>query len=154
MGVTPLTDAQLAAIAALVAARRVEAVPIDARRVAAFLAAAEDRISQLPLLSSTRVKYDLAYDAAHDVGEALLAAYGYRTTNGSGQHEALGRFLEAVLDSPPGNEAAKRCDRLRRTRNQSHYGARPIGVADASLTERTATELLAAIQSRGVDLAE
>ena len=88
MGVTPLTDAQLAAIAALVAARRVEAVPIDARRVAAFLAAAEDRISQLPLLSSTRVKYDLAYDAAHDVGEALLAAYGYRTTNGSGQHEA------------------------------------------------------------------
>ncbi|HAQ59996.1 MAG TPA: hypothetical protein DCR63_06330 [Microbacterium sp.] len=150
MGVTPLTDAQRRAVDELASARRIESIPVDEKRVAAFLDAARDRISQLPLLSSTRVKYDLAYDAAHDVGEALLAAHGYRTPNGAGQHEAVGRFLRAVFDSPPGDEAAGRFDRLGRTRNQSHYGARPIGKADPTLAERTAAELLAAAVARGI----
>jgi hypothetical protein len=96
------------------------------------------------------VKYDLAYDAAHDVGEALLAAHGYRTSNGLGQHEALGRFLRAVLDEPPGDGAARRFDRLRRTRNQGRYAARPVGAADAALAQQTAIELLAAARSRKV----
>lgn len=121
----------------------------DPERSAAFLAAAAERLSQLPLLTSASVKYDLAYDAAHDVGEALLAAHGYRTTNGPGQHEALGRFLRAVLDSAPGDSAAKQFDRLRRARNQSHYAARPVGAADAAAAERVAIELRAAAVARG-----
>jgi hypothetical protein len=151
MVVALLTTAQQTAIDALVVARRVEQVPPDAKRAQAFVAASADRISQLALLSSSRVKYDLAYDAAHDIGEAFLAAHGYRTRNGAGQHEAVGRFLTAVLDSPPGVEAAGNYDRLRRTRNRSHYDARPIGEADVALSERTAVELLAAARSRGVD---
>lgn len=149
MAVSRLTAAQQHAVDALVTARRIDKVTPDAARAAAFLAAAADRISQLPLLTSVIVKYDLAYDAAHDVGEALLAAYGYRTTNGPGQHEALGRFLRAVLDSPPGDRAAKRYDRLRRTRNQSHYNATPIGIAEAESAERTAEELYNAALARG-----
>lgn len=150
MAVTPLTAAQQQAIDALVAARRIDAVAPDPARASAFLAAAADRISQLPLLTSVGVKYDVAYDAAHDVGEALLAAHGYRTSNGSGQHEALGRFLRAVLDSPPGDRAAATYDRLRRARNQSHYRASPVGVAESELAERTAQELLGAAQARRV----
>ena len=138
MAVTPLNATQQQAVDALVAARRIEKVLSDPVRAASFLTAAADRISQLPLLTSVIVKYDIAYDAAHDVGEALLAAYGYRTTNGPGQHEALGRFLRAVFDTPPGDRAAKRFDRLRRARNQSHYNARPLGVAEADIAERTA----------------
>jgi hypothetical protein len=80
----------------------------------------------------------------------FLAAHGYRTRNGPGQHEALGRFLRAVLDAPPGDKAAKRFDQLRRVRNQSHYDARPVGAADAALAERAATELHAAALKREV----
>lgn len=127
MAVTPLAAAPHSAVDALVAARRIDSVPADAARAAAFLSGAADRISQLPLLTSAGVKYDVAYDAAHDVGEAFLASHGYRTSNGPGQREALGRFLRAVLDTPPGDGAAKRYDRLRRARNQSHYEARPMG---------------------------
>lgn len=150
MAVSRLTAAQQQAVDMLVTARRIDKVTPDVARAAAFLAAAADRISQLPLLTSVIVKYDLAYDAAHDVGEALLAAYGYRTTNGSGQHEALGRFLRAVLDSPPGDRAAKRYDRLRRARNQSHYNATPVGAAEAESAARTAQELQGAALARGV----
>ncbi len=150
MAVMPLSAAQQHAVDALVAARRIDKVSPDAVRAAAFLAAAADRISQLPLLTSAGVRYDVAYDAAHDVGEALLAAHGYRTSNGAGQHEALGRFLRAVLDTPPGDHAAKRYDRLRRARNRSHYGASPVGIAEAELAEHTAKELHAAAVSRGV----
>ncbi len=148
MAVTPLSATQQQAVDALVAARRLEKVVPDQARARAFLAAAADRISQLPLLTSAGVKYDIAYDAAHDVGEALLAAHGYRTTNGPGQHEALGRFLRAILDTPPGDAAARRFDRLRRARNQSHFDAKPVGAADADLAERAAQELHAAALAR------
>jgi hypothetical protein len=150
VGLTPLTETQQNAVDVLVGARRIERVAPDAARARAFLDAAADRLSQLPLLTSVGVKYDIAYDAAHDLGEALLSAYGYRTRNGPGQHEALGRFLRAVLDTPPGDRAARRFDRLRRARNQSHYDAIPVGSAEATLAESTATELRSAVVARGV----
>lgn len=150
MAVTPLTPAQQQAVDGLVAAHRIEKVPPDVARASAFLTTAADRLGQVPLLTSVLVKYDLAYDAAHDVGEALLAAYGYRTVNGRGQHEAVGRFLRAVFDTPPGARAARRFDRLRRDRNQSHYNAKPLGAAQAEAAENTARELHDAAVARGV----
>lgn len=150
MAVTPLTTSELDAVNALLQAGRLDTVPVDARRAAAFISRAEDRLGQLALLTSDPVKYDLAYDAAHDVGEALLAAHGLRTSNRPGQHEALGRFLRAVLSTPPGETAARRFDQLRRSRNQSHYEAAPIGAAAAGQAETVARELYAAAVARGV----
>ena len=91
MAVKPLTRVQQATLLALIEARRLDAVPVDVSRAASFMRQAEDRLEQMPLLTSVAVKYGIAYDAAHDIGEALLAAYGFRTANGPGQHEALGR---------------------------------------------------------------
>ena len=91
-----------------------------------------------------------AYDACHDIGEALLAAYGYRTVNGPGQHEVLGRFLRAVFDHPPGQRAAQRFEQLRRSRNQQRYAARPVGSADAQVATQAAAELRAAAQAQGL----
>lgn len=105
MAVTELTRVQRAGVRALVEARRLDPVPVDAVRATSFMRQAQDRIGQLPLLTSVAVKYGIAYDAAHDVAEALLAAYGFRTANGAGQHEALGRCLRAVLDTPPGRRS-------------------------------------------------
>lgn len=138
---TPLNSTQQAALSGLVRAGRLETVQADHVRAASFLQQAEERISQLPLLTSPAVRYGIAYDACHDVGEALLAGYGYRTKNGPGQHEAVGRALRAILDSPPADAAATQFDRLRRARNQDRYEARPVGSADSLKAQDVAREL-------------
>lgn len=147
---TPLTAAQQSAVEVLVAAGRLAVVPVDLLRAAVFVRHAEEAIVDLPNLTRVQNRYNLAYDACHDLGEALLAGYGYRTTSGPGQHEALGRFLRAVLDSPPGQREARRYEQLRRSRNQQRYDARPVGEAEAALAEETARGLLAAAIARGV----
>lgn len=150
MAVTPLTGPQRAAIDALVQSGRLDRVPVDMTRAPAFLRGAEERIGQLALLTAPAVQYGIAYDACHDVGEALLAAYGLRTSNGVGQHEALGRCVTAIFDGPPGDVAARQFDRLRRARNRGRYEAVPVGAADAAQADRIARELLSAAVSRGL----
>ncbi len=150
MALIPLTRVQQATVLALAEARRLAAVPPDPARAASFLRRAEDRLSQLPLLTSVAVRYDLAYDACHDTGEALLAAYGFRTTNGPGQHEALGRYLRAVLDHPPADQAAREFDRLRRARHQDRYEAKPVGAAATDKAEQVARALVDAATARGI----
>lgn len=150
MALTPLTRVQQATVVALVEARRLDAVPADLPRAAAFLRQAEERLNQLPLLTSVVVRYGIAYDSCHDIGEALLAAYGFRTTNGPGQHEALGRYLRAVFDKPPEEKAAREFDRLRRARNQDRYEAKPVGAAAAAKGEQVARALFDAALTRGV----
>lgn len=153
MVLSPLSRVQQAMAVALEEGRRLHAVPADQRRAAAFIRQAEDCLGQLALLTSAAVRYGVAYDAAHDIGEALLAAYGYRTSSGPGQHDALGRFMRVVFDGPPGDKAAEQFDRLRRSRNQDRYHAMPIGTADATMAEKVARELHAAALARGVSRA-
>lgn len=105
------------------AERRLERVPADERRSPAFLVQAETALSDLPNVTHAQNRYNLAYDAAHDVGEAMLAVYGYRTRHGPGQHDSLGRFLTAVFDTPPENDAALHFDRMRRERNRQRCNA-------------------------------
>ena len=126
----------------LVEGKRITPVVADQVRAQAFLDAADERLEQCKLLTSPVVKYGVAYDAAHNTGEALLSSFGYRTTNRPGQHEAIGKFLEAVFDKPPGRDAARQFDRLRRSRNQSNYEAIPVGQAEADLAVRTARQLV------------
>lgn len=150
MALIELSNVQKATVVALVEARRLDVMPADGPRAASFMQQAEERLGQLPLLTSSAVRYGIAYDAAHDIGEALLAAYGFRTANGVGQHEALGRYLRAVIDKPPADKAAQQFDRLRRARNQDRYQAKPVGAAAADQAEQVARELFEAAVSRGV----
>ena len=146
MAISALTRVQQATVLALVEARRLDAVPVDASRASSFMRQGEERLGRLPLLTSVAVKYGIAYD----IGEALLAAYGFRTANGPGQHEALGRYLRAVLDKPPADKAASAFDRIRRARNQDRYEAKPVGAAAAEKAEEVARELFDAAVARGV----
>ncbi|MBW4033710.1 MAG: hypothetical protein HIU88_13785 [Acidobacteria bacterium] len=150
MAGAPLSAAQQAAVRELVAAGRLEVVPVDEARAGAFLLQASEALADLPNVTRSQNRYNLAYDACHDVGEALLAAHGFRTTNGAGQHEALGQYLKAVLDAPPGNVAARRFDQLRRARNQQRYEAHPVGAADAELAATTSRGLYDAVVASGV----
>ena len=144
MALTPLTRVQQATVLALVEARRLDAVRADLARAASFLRQAQERLDQLPLLTSVTVRYGVAYDACHDTGEALLAAYGFRTTNGPG------RYLRAVLDKPPAEKAAREFDRLRRARNQDRYEAKPVGAAATEKAEQVARTLFDAALTRGI----
>jgi hypothetical protein len=78
----------------------------------------------------------------------MLAAYGYRTAHGPGQHDALGRFLAAVFDSPPENAASRHYDRMRRDRNRQRYNAQPITIAAATAAADAATLLFRAGSAR------
>ncbi|WP_347350636.1 hypothetical protein [Intrasporangium sp.] len=150
MALIPLTRAQQGTVLALVEARRLHVVHTDLTRATSFLRQAEERLNQLPLLTSVVVRYGIAYDACHDTGEALLAAYGFRTTNGSGQPEALGRYLRVVFDKPPADRAAREFDRLRRARNQGRYEAKPVGAAATQKAEQIAWTLFKAALARGI----
>ncbi len=148
MAVRPLTTAQQRAVDQLLAARRLDQVPVDEQRCAAFLQQAETALADLPNVRHAQNRYNLAYDAAHDVGEAMLAAYGFRTASGAGQHDALGRFLAAVFDTPPENAASRHYDRMRRDRNRQRYDARPITSAAAVAAADAATVLFSAGRAR------
>lgn len=147
MTVAPLTTRQRAAVDTLVAARKLEPMPVDESRAAAFLDQASEALADVPNVTRTQNRYNLAYDAAHDVGEAVLAAYGYRTRPGSGQHDTVGRFLAAVFDTPPENDAAQHYDQ-RRDRNRQRYHARPVTSAAARAAVRAAETLHSAARAR------
>lgn len=143
MNVRSLTKEQQGSIAALVTQGSLQTVPPDLAKAERFLEQAAEALGEIVGLKVSSVIYDVAYNAAHDVGEAMLAAYGYRTASGTGQHVAVGQFLEAVFDGPPGQAAARRYDQIRSARNAMRYRAQPVGTATADLAVTVARGLLA-----------
>lgn len=77
-------------------------VPIDEDRARSFLDLAAATLLDVANVRLPQNRYNLAYDAAHAIGEALLAGHGQCTKNGPGQHEALARFLRIVPDTSSG----------------------------------------------------
>lgn len=150
MVVKTLDTVQERNVQQLVRGGRIESVPVDLQRAAAFVAKARHRLADVDNLTWAEGKYNFAYDAAHDVGEALLAAHGYRTLNGPGQHEAVGRFLKAVLTTVPGQVGARRFDQMRRARNLQRYEARTVSEAEAELAIKSARDLLDGAIAQGL----
>lgn len=120
----PLSTAQRAAADALVVGGQLRTAPVDEAKAQSFLMQAAEELAAVPAITSLAVKFDVAYNASHDIGEAMLAAYGYRTANGPGAHVAVGAFLRAIFDTPPGSTAAANYDSTRAARNGLRYQAR------------------------------
>lgn len=150
MTVIPLSDDQRAALQALVDSRAIEPVQPDSVRATAFLHKAHIKCADLDNTQYHENRFDLGYGACHDVGEALLAAYGFRTRSGTGQHANVGRFLAIVIDQPPGSAAAQRFEKLRRIRNGQDYRAQPVTQADAELAATSALQLIESAEERGI----
>jgi hypothetical protein len=64
-------------------------------------------------------RLSLAYTAITAAATAVLAAAGYRTTRGGGEHYYTIQALEFTID--PGKKLIQRIDTLRKKRNQSSY---------------------------------
>lgn len=121
-------------------------VPIDYSKAKRFIEQAAQSLIELPLIRTNQLRYDGGYNAAHDVGEAILAAYGFRTANGPGQHVSLGEAMKIIFDGTDAKDAAEEFESLRKARNQSRYFASPIGNSQADQTIICASELLIQVQ--------
>lgn len=150
MSVRALTKEQQAAVAALIASGALQVVPPDLAKAERFLDQAAAAVGEVAGLKVASVIYEIAYNAAHDVGEAMLAAYGFRTTSGAGQHVAVGQFLEALFDGPPGHASARRYDQIRSARNGLRYRAQPVGQATADLALDVVRGLMAGADAQRV----
>jgi len=76
-------------------------------RAGLFVRHAQEAIVDLPNLPRVQNRHNLAYDACHDLGEALPA--WLRVPNDQRARPARGPGpLRAVLDSPPGQREARR----------------------------------------------
>lgn len=151
MSLTPLAPAQQSSVQDLVTKGRLRTVPADARAAANFLGIADVRLGELGSITSPVVRYSVAYDAAHDVGSAFLAAHGYSPGGGMGQHVVIGDFLEIVLDAPPGDaRAASVFDQARRARNNQNYRGVTVGAKEAEAIVAIAHTLRNAASTRGV----
>lgn len=150
MSVLSLTRRQRDGVSALVRARQIQGIASggDERRARSFLANADAALADMGLVRSPLVQHDLAYAVMHDVGEAMLAAHGYRTAPGQGQHAAVASFLAAIFDAPPPSEAALRVDDVRRNRNDRYYRATTPSAAEATGAAQDAQVLLSAAHAR------
>ena len=144
----PLTPAQQKAVDALVRSGALRAVRPDEKKARAFLAGAESALADVPNVTRTENRYNLAYKAAHDVGEAVLAGYGYKTTYGAGGHVKVGRFLAAIFDTPPPRDAAAHYDVMRLDRNANNYLGKPVTHAAADAAAEAAQTLYDAALAR------
>lgn len=143
MTTSPLTSQQQQAVATLVERGRLATSPVDIAKAERFIAMAGDALEELPNIRAQSVRYDVAYNAAHDIGEGLLAAYGFRTASGPGQHATVGLFVQAICQGTDAETAARGFDILRNTRNQLRYGAKQIGAAESGFAIDIATALSA-----------
>lgn len=148
MSPSPLSPEQVAAVDALVRAGRLRPTSPDPRRAERFLNQCQDGLDEVTAITKSNIRYNVAYDAAHDVGEAMLAAYGLRTRSVVGQHAAVGEFLEIIFDAPPSSLAARHYDEMRTGRNDLRYKANSVGSAQADRAVSTATVLLMAAIGR------
>ncbi len=142
-----LSASQIAELSSVVKAKRLTRVPIDINKAQLFLNLAIETMSELSHIKASSVRYDTAYNIAHNVGEALLAAYGYRTTSGPGQHMAVGEFLEIAFFGGPIQSASSDFNALREGRNALHYQGKPIGKSTADFACATAQTLLNGVRN-------
>ncbi len=142
MNPVSLTRKQQVEIDVLVSAGRLRKVLKDLAKAQRFLDQAEDSLEQISNLTSNQVSYDVAYNASHDVGEAILSAYGFRTGSGVGQHQVVGELLLIVFTGTPAQQDSVNFDALRGGRNGSRYEAKPKGKRDVDFAVLTAQNLL------------
>lgn len=142
MNPIPLTPIQQEKLNNLINSGRIRLVPPDLAKAERFIEQSHAALAELPLIRNHQLRYDGGYNAAHDVGEALMAAYGYRTTSGQGQHVSLGEALLILFDGTLAQEAAEDYEDFRIARNQLRYVANPIGKAQADATVNCASTLL------------
>jgi hypothetical protein len=113
------------AVAALVSAQRLQAVPPDIVAARARLARADQKLAAARQIAriDIEVAYFTAYDATRIAVTAHMLSLGYRVRAVPRVHEAVGVYAEAMLNTP----SASQFQRMRRRRNRAEYDDIIIG---------------------------
>lgn len=138
-----LSDVQQGHIADLMSSGRLREVPRDGQRAATFLTHARESLEVAAHIPTPHVAFDVAYNAAHDSGEALMAALGIRPGRGDGAHATVGTVLAIVAEGSLFERSARGYDALRQTRNRVRYDAGHVGSAQATHAREVAADLVA-----------
>lgn len=138
-----LSHAQRKQLSDLISSGRLREVPQDRERAAVFLAHAREGLHASAQIPTPHVAFDVAYNAAHDSGESLMAALGVRTGRGDGAHATVGSVLAIMAEDSPFLQSARSYDALRQTRNRVRYDAGHVGEAQANHARHVAADLVA-----------
>lgn len=138
-----LNHAQRKQLSDLISTGRLREVPQDRERAAVFLAHAREGLDASAQIPTPHVAFDVAYNAAHDSGEALLAALGVRTGRADGAHATVGSILVIIAEDSSFMQSARSYDALRQTRNRVRYDAGHVGEAQANHARHIAADLVA-----------
>ena len=138
----PLNDAQRRELSDLISTGRLREAPQDRERADVFLAHAREGIDASAQIPTPHVAFDVAYNAAHDSGESLMAALGVRPGRGDGAHATVGSVLVMMAEDSSFASSARAYDALRQTRNRVRYDASHVGEAQAHHARQVATDLL------------
>lgn len=116
------------AVQRLVAAGRLEVVPVDLPTARTRLERATEKLSSAKSIAEIDVEiaYVTTYDAARIAVTAHVLANGYRAKPISRAHEAVGDYAETSIDSP----SAAQFRALRRRRNKAEYDDIVLSRAD------------------------
>lgn len=109
------------------------------------LATAEDVLEKSPEWA-----FNIAYNAMHQAGRALMFDRGYRSV-GEGHHATVIRFLELTL-SPAQQDLFDLMDRMRRKRNRATYGtvgtiSRPVAAEAITSARELVAEVVRNVRS-------
>ena len=133
------------AVAALVTAQRLQAVPADPAGARARLTRAEEKLEAARKIAKIdlEVAYVTAYDATRIAVTAHMLLLGYRVRAVAGAHEAVGVYAEAMISTPSSFEF----QRMRRRRNKAEYDDVVIGKADFAADLVHAQAIIEAVQT-------
>jgi hypothetical protein len=115
-------------VADLVHAGRIERVPPDVAAAWSRVDEAKAHLVSSAALAKTdpALAYVALYDAARKAISAHMQAHGYRATNRTGAHQAVGLYAEVNLASGAALPHIHAFDRMRQIRNRSEYNQQPI----------------------------
>jgi hypothetical protein len=141
--VTPITIAQL------VAQGRLEGIAADLTAAWNRIDEAKTHLESSATLASTdtSLAYVALYDAARKALTAHMQANGYRATNRTGAHQAVGLYAEATIATGNAKPHIDAFDRMRQIRNRSEYGSQIIGQQMLSTDLHHAREIIAAVET-------
>lgn len=140
---TPISVAQL------VAQGRLEAVAADLTAAWNRIDEAKTHLESSATLAATdtSLAYVALYDASRKALTAHMQANGYRVTNRTGAHQAVGLYAEATIATGNAKPHVDAFDRMRQIRNRSEYGRQIIGQQMLSTDLDHAREIVATVET-------
>jgi hypothetical protein len=136
-------------VAQLLNEGRLERVTADVTAAWTRIDEAKKHLDSSAALAATdpSLAYVGLYDAARKAIVAHMQANGYRATNRTGAHQAVGLYAEATITTGTAKTHIDAFDRLRQIRNRTEYGNQVIGEQMLTADLEHARQIVAAVEA-------